>query len=238
MDNKIKQNGLQPAGLAAKDFAPVINHLRKAVSERTGQTALTDGISKPDTKRLEAHGIYKRFWNVTMESISKRGVPDGCQTQWDDIRRYVSNIKHHIQQGEGLMLVGPVGTMKTTMAIAVLREYIESCDAGFFIPMVSLLDNLNQARERQDNSLETRIRQTPLLVLDDLGAEYDHTWVQAKVDAIITERYNRMRATIITSNLDARDILDRYQQRIFDRLRATNLYVKFEGKSLRDTMRR
>lgn len=136
------------------------------------------------------------------------------------------------------MLVGPVGTMKTTMAIAVLREYIESCDAGFFIPMVSLLDNLNQARERQDNSLETRIRQTPLLVLDDLGAEYDHTWVQAKVDAIITERYNRMRATIITSNLDARDILDRYQQRIFDRLRATNLYVKFEGKSLRDTMRR
>lgn len=211
--------------------------MRKAASEATGLIVPMAGISDDkQMERLESHGIYKRFWNVTMASIHDRGIPAECQTQWGDVKHYVKDLDKHIKQGEGMMLVGPVGTMKTTMAIAVLRAYIESHDAGYFIPMVSLLDNLNQARERYDNSVENRIRQTPLLVLDDLGAEYDHTWVQAKVDAIITERYNRMRATIITSNLDARDILDRYQRRIYDRLRSTSMYIKFNGKSLRPTM--
>ena len=56
-----------------------------------------------------------------------------------------------------------------------------------------------------------------------------------KVDAIIAERYNRMRATIVTSNLAAKDIKDRYQLRIYDRLRATNKIITFKGDSKRES---
>lgn len=124
--------------------------------------------------------------------------------------------------------------MKTTMAIAILRELVDTKGQGYFIPMASLLDTINSMRERHDASLQTfehKLRTTSLLVLDDLGAEYDHTWVQCKVDAIVNERYNRMRSTIVTTNLSAQDIRDRYQMRIFDRLRATNQLITFAGKS-------
>ena len=124
--------------------------------------------------------------------------------------------------------------MKTTMAIAILRELVDTKGQGYFIPMASLLDTINSMRERHDASLqafEHKLRTTSLLVLDDLGAEYDHTWVQCQVDAIVNERYNRMRSTIVTTNLSAQDIRDRYQMRIFDRLRATNQLITFAGKS-------
>lgn len=190
-------------------------------------------------EKLEAHGIYKRFWNVTAEQITRQGVPEQSREPWRRVKAYILDITRKLDKGEGLILVGGVGTMKTTMAIAVLRALIDARNAGYFIPMSSLLDTINERRERRDSSLiqlETRIRQTPLLVLDDLGAEYDHTWVQCKVDAIVAERYNRMKSTIITSNLAPADIKDRYQARIFDRLRATNELIIFKGESLRQTV--
>ena len=190
-------------------------------------------------EKLEAQGIHKRFRNVTAEQIERCGIPEQSRGPWERVKAYILDINQHLDKGEGLILVGGVGTMKTTMAIAVLRALIDARNAGYFIPMSSLLDTINERRERRDSSLiqlETRIRQTPLLVLDDLGAEYDHTWVQCKVDAIVAERYNRMKSTIITSNLAPADIKDRYQARIFDRLRATNELIIFKGESLRQTV--
>lgn len=212
-------------------------------SAPTGMTCQTDGTKPIEQKniheKLESHGIYKRFWNVTAEQIERRGVPAQSRAAWERVSDYIKNLTQKLNKGEGLILVGGVGTMKTTMAVAVLRSLIDERDAGYFIPMSSLLDTINERRERRDGSLiqlETRIRQTPLLVLDDLGAEYDHTWVQCKVDSIVAERYNRMRSTIITSNLAPADIKDRYQARIFDRLRATNELIVCKGGSLRTTI--
>jgi DNA replication protein DnaC len=194
-----------------------------------------------DYNMLEKHGIYKRFWHTTFGNIEKRGIPEDCQRQFTEAKAYAANLGRHIQNGDGLILSGHVGTMKTTLAVAILRQLVEEKGQGYFIPMVSLLDNLNNSSGKNKDGgavlLIDRIRTTPLLILDDLGAEYDHTWVQAKVDAIITERYNRMRSTIITSNLDRDDIRDRYQQRIYDRLRATNQLITFHGSSLRTTQK-
>lgn len=255
MGTKIER--MQPVGATASRFAGKIAQL-KAASGQIGATCQRDGyeadpdymdairtyeasgtgIKSKEEERLESHGIYKRFWPVNAAYIEKRGVPAENAKAWLAVKTYIKNLDRHIRQGEGLTLVGGVGTMKTTMAIAVLRELVDRRQVGYFIPMVSLLDNLNQMRERRDGSLtqlEIRIRTTPLLVLDDLGAEYDHTWVQCKVDAIIAERYNRMRATIVTSNLAAKDIKDRYQLRIYDRLRATNKIITFKGASKRES---
>lgn len=188
------------------------------------------------TDVLERRGIYRRFWDVTPEKVN-RTCPAAQRPQWNAVCDYIENLDANLQTGHGLMLIGPVGTMKTTMAVAVLRELIErEPNQGYFIPMVSLLDQLNEERDSRSHILEDRIRHTRLLVLDDLGAEYDHAWVAAKIDSIITERYNRMKSTIVTSNLRRDEIRDRYQMRIFDRLKSTNRLITFAGKSLRRTM--
>ncbi len=152
-----------------------------------------------------------------------------------------------------MILMGPVGTGKTTAAIAVMREAIDIGMKPLFIPMVSLLDtilSMQNAEERM--KFENRVRNCPLLVLDDLGGEYigadgKLSWAVNKIDAIVTERYNRMKPIIITTNLYIDDKYDsnnnlvssgikgRYNDRILDRLRSTSKLIVMRGQSKRRT---
>ena len=82
-------------------------------------------------------------------------------------------------------------------------------------------------------AFERKLKNTSLLILDDLGAEYQKGWVSTKIDAIISERYNRCRPTIITTNLSLAQMKETYAERIIDRLRSTCLNLTFCGESLR-----
>lgn len=81
---------------------------------------------------------------------------------------------------------------------------------------------------------ENRIKNSPLLVLDDFGAEYDNKLVVQKVNAIISDRVESRRPTILTTNLSVGQLQARYDARIYDRLKATSFVLKFEGQSKRE----
>jgi len=103
-------------------------------------------------------------------------------------------------------------------------------------PTPSMLDNIFTLKAQGLDKwakFEQQIRETPLLVLDDLGAEHTEGWVLTKVDAIIAERYNRCRSVIVTTNLSAEQLRGVYAERVIDRLRSTLKVVNFSGQSLR-----
>lgn len=115
-------------------------------------------------------------------------------------------MHENAEAGRGLLLKGSVGTMKTTLAVAVLQEQIAQGGSGYFVTMSGLLDSIFTLKAISPGEwarFEQRLRETPLLVLDDLGAEHSEGWVQTKVDAIIAERYNRCWPVIVTTNLTA-----------------------------------
>ena len=106
--------------------------------------------------------------------------------------------------------------------------------------MISLLDTLlflSKGPAEHYLKFESKIRNCPLLVLDDFGAEYDNKWVGNKVDAIISDRVERGRATIITTNLNVKQIKDGYDSRIYDRLKSTSFLLQFKGKSKRNSLK-
>jgi DNA replication protein DnaC len=186
--------------------------------------------------KLERCGIYKRFRNSTFENIEKIGVPSAIQEQYEQILEYADNLKENLSEGRGLLLKGSVGTMKTTLAVAVLQQHIYSGGWGKFISMASLLDNIFglKAKSKEEwAEYEREIKETPLLVLDDMGAEHTEGWVLTKVDAIISERWNRCRSIIITTNLSSEQLKATYAERVIDRLRNTMQVINFSGDSLR-----
>lgn len=187
--------------------------------------------------KLERRGIYKRFQGVTFDAIERRGIPEGYADDYRQIKAYANDIDANIARGKGLVLKGSYGTMKTTFAVAVLRNYLDHGGNGLFVPMAALIDNLFSMRERSKEEwvrYETLIRGVKLLVLDDLGAENtDQKWVLCKIDSIVTERYNKMLPTIVTTNLSAKKLLGTYSGRIYDRLRSTSEIITFAGNSLR-----
>ncbi|GLU98760.1 hypothetical protein Mfun01_14050 [Megamonas funiformis] len=194
-------------------------------------TKPTTGIDK---KTLEYAGIMERFQTVKFENV----IPtEDIKQNADMVLNYADNIEKHIVNGEGLILSGSYGTMKTTLAICVLRKYLEQGGRGLFVPMCSMMDSLYSMKARSVEewiNYENRLRNTSLLVIDDLGSEdVSAPWVLSKVNSIITERYNRKKSIIITTNLTKEELAKTYAGRIIDRLRSTNYYISFTGKTKR-----
>lgn len=192
---------------------------------------------------LAQRGIYKRFAQASFQNIEKRGLPDdeNIRQNYSQVKNYANQLTENMANGIGLILMGPCGTLKTMMAVAVLRKRLENGGSGMFIPMCSLLDDVftRYTLNREEWArYEQKIRNTSLLVLDDLGSENSNQkWVMAKVDSIITERYNKMLPCIITTNMDFKEMKGTYAERIIDRFRSTSITIMFTGKSQREDAR-
>lgn len=180
----------------------------------------------------KSYGIPKRYRNVTMEYIVDRGVPEQSKQNVADVKQYIDNLEDNLRNGNGMVMRGNVGTMKTTLAIAIMRAVIAKERNAYFIPMANLMDRLFSGTPDERSKLEQKLQTVSLLVIDDLGMEYEKGWVTAKIRAIINNRYNEEKSTIITTNLE-KDINDRYVDGMLDRIASTSTFSNFSGKSLR-----
>lgn len=185
-------------------------------------------------ERLSRAGIGKRYRNCAFEKLGT--LPDQVIDEYQQVVRYANELSRHMSDGVGLLLKGPVGTMKTTLAVAVLQNAMIIGKSGMFITMPSLLDTIFSLKDQNKEewaNFENRLRNVDMLLLDDLGAEHTEGWVLTKVDAIISERYNRMKPLIITTNLTGDKLKSTYAARVIDRIKATSIEITFAGASLR-----
>lgn len=187
-------------------------------------------------KQLIKCGIFERYQWATFENIEDKGVPD--KKAYAVVKSYVENLEHNLEQGYGLILKGNVGTGKTTLAIAVMQKMIQGNRTGCqFVPLASLLDEIFTRKGDDRAEYTDRLKNCQLLVIDDMGQEHSEGWVQIKFENIISERYNRCRSTIFTSNMSAEQMKGRYAERIIDRFRDNCEIVNFMGRSLRGGLR-
>lgn len=183
-----------------------------------------------EPKQLERCGVFSRYQQASFAAIEARGVPAELREPVAVVREYAEKLPLHLAKGEGLVLRGPVGTLKTTLAVAVLQYCLQLGERAMFLTMPSLIDSIFSAKAVSSEDwlrFESRLRQIPLLVLDDLGAEWSSSYVTSKIDAIFSERYNRRKSTIVTTNLAGQALQSRYPDRIIDRLRETTQIITF-----------
>ena len=185
------------------------------------------------TNRLYKAGIGRRYHACTFQNIERKGLPDSklLKSHYAIAKDYAKNFKVHKAKGQGLIFAGPVGRMKTTMAVAIAQEIMKDYNRAYFITMPELMDSLLQNNLSQE--VRTQTKETDLLILDDMGAEYQNDWVLNAVDAIISKRYNELLPVIITTNKTPEEMNQRYMSRIFDRLKHANRLLIEAGESLR-----
>lgn len=140
------------------------------------------------------------------------------------------------------MFVGPVGCGKTFLACAIANALLECDKQVLFLVVPDLLDELRATFARKDsNSSELDLldtaRTVPVLVLDDLGAHNYTDWTINRIYTIINYRLNHHLATIITTNLDVRQLNEYLGERTCSRLlelcRGFELFVERDIRMLK-----
>ena len=106
---------------------------------------------------------------------------------------------------KGLFLEGQPGVGKTHLAVAVLKQVIQTSGArGMFYDTRDLLRVIRSTYDPSTRATELDVLRpvmtADLLVLDDLGAEKTSEWVEETMNLIVNTRYNQRRLTIFTSN--------------------------------------
>ena len=148
-----------------------------------------------------AVGIPRRYYDMDFEWLRKHGsFPKENSEAYAVVKHYVDNLEANLKSGKGLILRGPAGTGKTSIAVSILT--------------------LSKGDRVAVLNYEQKLRNIPLLLLDDFGAEYSKSdWVHTKVESIIIGRYHDMKPVILTTNYNNDQTKDHYSERVIDRLR-------------------
>lgn len=226
-------------------------------------TATWDGKEKKpytpcdcERERRDAEERARQAQNLRIEvnRLRKLGFPDSEMANWtfanDDgsdprttsiARKYVDNFPEMKKRGKGLLLYGTVGTGKTYTAACIANELISQgspCLVTNFARITNTLQGMFEGKQRYLDDFN----RLDLLVIDDLAAERDTSYMNEMIFNIIDSRYRSGKPLIVTSNLTKADLMapgsiDR--QRTYSRLLEMCVPVEVKGtdrraKKLRD----
>lgn len=122
-----------------------------------------------------------------------------------------------------LVLAGPSGCGKTHLAAAIANHCIKNNHPVFYITTPDLLDHLRSSfspnSEMPYDEFFEQVRNTPLLVLDDLGAQSSTPWAREKLDQLLNHRFSNQLPTVVVSIVPIAEL----EERIRTRLIAANL---------------
>ncbi|MBE6070174.1 MAG: AAA family ATPase [Clostridium lundense] len=150
----------------------------------------------------------------------------------DACRRYAGKWDDMVKRDIGLLLWGDVGTGKTYAAHCICNELIKR-DIPVFVTSFSRV--LNSGFDKSETL--RRIRETPLVCFDDLGAERSSEYALEAVFMMVDERYRARKPLIVTSNLTLEEMKtakDIDRKRIYDRILGRCVPIKFAGTSKRE----
>ena len=158
----------------------------------------------------------ERLADFTFESFD----PDGMNidaTQRVSLRGAFLKAREWAEHPEGwLVLLGVTGCGKTHLAAAIAGQRLAAGDRVAFVNVPDFLDALRPGREEDAVELLRRVREVPVLILDDLGAQKSTPWAEEKLYQLLNHRHLARLHTVVTTNQGLGEMEPRIASRLAD----------------------
>ena len=174
--------------------------------------------------------------------LGSAGVPKLYQkAEWEKcraeapLREYARQMRRNVAQGRGLLILGPVGTGKSSAAGLVCRHAVTLDLSLLWVYVPDMLALLREPKEFRD--LVARSKRADVLVWDDFGVTGVADWQIGSLDRIVEHRYREMKPMIVTTNLAREDLETEALERLNDRWSERRFVVTISGDSMRKDWR-
>lgn len=149
---------------------------------------------------------------------------------------FISNFDE--KNGENLLFYGTTGLGKTFLCNCMAKALLDKNKIVIYQTAFTILDILERRKFGKDpnevNDYQYNLLfDADLLIIDDLGTEVTNTFTNAEIFNIVNTRIISGKKTIISTNLTPGEISDIYSDRVFSRILAKFIPLKFYGKDLR-----
>lgn len=148
----------------------------------------------------------------------------------EDLEKQVKlALKEAKKNNKGLFIYGDTGTGKTHSLHAIANTKGRRVD--------NFVDLLSEFRDSVSKGYYhgkmIDITNVDILFIDDMGAEKMTEFVQEFVYSLLNRRYEKMKTTIIATNLTLEDFKERYGDRILSRVMEMCVLVEMSGEDRR-----
>jgi len=186
---------------------PCVCQLESIRARREAQLREASNLDIVADKTFDTFETDLHYLDASQLSILRSAI--------DRARRYAEN------PAGWLLFQGNYGCGKTHLAVAIANHQLDQGQPVLFMTVPDLLDHLRATfgptSEVRYDELFDRVRNTPLLVLDDVGVESATPWAQEKLYQLLNHRYLHRLATVVTTNVDLNTLDPRVRSRLVDR---------------------
>lgn len=202
---------------------------------------LQELISKLSVNSLNSHSQIKlcSFRTFNLNYYKNVTAPDGtdCYEVMSHVLNYCVKYAYEFSlKSKSIFMLGKTGLGKTHLSLSIAEKVIEK---GYNVLYDSIINYLRQIEKehfgRDSSGTDTLelLLNADLVILDDLGSEYDTSFYVSTIYNIINTRLNKGLPTIISTNLSPQEIENKYDARLISRLFAMYDYLKFMGSDIR-----
>ncbi len=186
-------------------------------------------------KLTDFDSLEMAYYDVVTDS--QLGVPP--RQQMGDIIAYCRAYASHFHPAaDSLLLTGATGTGKTHLSLAIAKAVTEAGYGVVYGSVGPLLRRLEDERfGRAEGDSESQMVSCDLLILDDLGMEFDTPLGRSFIYNILNARLLENRPTIISTNLSPTALKARYGDQIASRISGGFEPLLCVGKDMRQVLR-
>jgi DNA replication protein DnaC len=200
-----------------------------------------DASQADDLRRLrgqamfENSGVPRRMQNSTLKGyVSERDEQAAAHRQ---VCEYAKGLTDHLETGDGLVLMGNMGTGKTHLAVGLVRYVTRNLAvAARYVTAPALFSRVRASYSGNGESeaeIIDELVSAPLLVIDEIGVGKGSDNELNLTYSLLGQRYDACRPTVIVTNLMSDDLRAWLGERVVDRLRETSPVVLFNWESYR-----